>query len=310
MSEDGAQRAEDVFRLLSDETRLDILQTVARAQHDGERAPTTELSFSDLYERVAVDSTSKLSYHLSELTGTFLRKHETGYAFTHAGEQLTRFVLARNYRQPPAIEPIEVDAPCLHCSETGLMAMCQEQYFVLQCPACERPNFSYKITPALVEAHDETTLLDAVRGEMVGDILKLRQGVCPSCGGRATTEVIDTCDDSSGERSFGSHGTCSVCEQCLLMMSIPLPHAVAYHPESVAFHWNHGVDIMEAGPWEFHSYLRDGTWTATRTETEPDEYRVEMRAGASSLRLYLDEAAIVTRSERVQRQEQSDRRIG
>lgn len=82
MSEDGAQMAEDVFRLLSDETRLDILRTVARAQYEGERAPMTELSFSDLYERVSVDSTSKLSYHLNELTDTFLRTHETGYAFT------------------------------------------------------------------------------------------------------------------------------------------------------------------------------------------------------------------------------------
>jgi hypothetical protein len=62
------------------------------------------LSFSGIYDRVSADSSSKLSYHLNGLTGTFPRKHENGYAFTHAGERPIRFVLAGNYQQPPAVD--------------------------------------------------------------------------------------------------------------------------------------------------------------------------------------------------------------
>jgi hypothetical protein len=310
MNTDTEQTAEEVFRLLSDETRLDILRTVARAQHDGEFEMATELSFSEIYDRVSVDNSSKLSYHLNELTGTFLRKHQNGYAFTHAGERLTRFVLAGNYRQPQEIDPIEVDVGCVHCTETGLQATCREQYFMIVCPACERPNFSLQVTPAQVQAHEGDVLLDAITWELVGDILKMRQGVCPSCGGSIATEVLDTSEGSDEERAPGSFATCSVCEQCLLPMNVPLPHAVVYHPESVAFHWDHGVDIMEADPWEFHEYLRDGTWSAARTGTEPDEYCVELRVDTGSLRLFLDGSATVTRTERVKRRDQSDRRIG
>ena len=82
--------ADEFFGLLSDETRLDILRSVARAQHERKQTGVASLSFSDIYDRVEVDNTSKLSYHLGELTGTFLRKHEAGYAFTHAGEQMAR----------------------------------------------------------------------------------------------------------------------------------------------------------------------------------------------------------------------------
>lgn len=113
----GTERtAEEVFRLLSDEIRLDVLRTVAVAQRDELRTGETDLSFSDIYERVDVDNTSKLSYHLGELTGTFLRKHDGGYAFTHAGERLVRFVLAENYLRPPDFGPVEVEGDCLYLS--------------------------------------------------------------------------------------------------------------------------------------------------------------------------------------------------
>ncbi|MFC5973734.1 ArsR/SmtB family transcription factor [Halomarina salina] len=305
---DTERTAADVFRLLSDEIRLDILRTVARAQHENRETGVTELSFSDIYERVDVDGTSKLSYHLGELTGTFLRKHENGYAFTHAGEQLVRFVLAENYRHPAAVGPIETDGTCLHCGEAGLHATLHDQYFLLQCPACERPSFSYNVTPAQVQAHDGPALIDAVIGDLAGDLLKMRQGVCPDCAGRIDTEVFDAREVPVGNTVPASFATSSECKQCLRFLSLPLTHAAAYHPESVVFHWKHGVDIMGTGLWEFHHHLHDGQWTADRVDTDPDEYRVELRRDSASLRLYLDEDAAVTRTEHVKQRDQNDRR--
>ena len=45
----------------------------------------------------------------------------------------------------------------------------------------------------------------------------------------------------------------------------------------------------------------DGQWAADRVGTDPDEYRVALRRDDATLRLYLDENAAVTRTERVQR---------
>lgn len=305
---DSERAADDVFGLLADDTRLDILRTVAEAQHERRATGVADLSFSEIYDRVDVDNTSKLSYHLGELTGTLLRKRGDSYAFTHAGERLVRFVLAENYRQPSDVGTVEADGTCFHCGEAGLEAALHEQFFMLRCRDCKRPNFGYRVTPALVRAHADEELIDAVIWELAGDLLKMRQGVCPDCGGQIVTDVIDASDVESGDSVPASFATSSECRQCLRFVSLPLSHAVAYHPESVSFHWEHGVDIIGTGMWELHRHLHDGRWSTERVSTDPAEYRVEMRYEDTSLRLYLDESAAVTRTERVQRRDGSDRR--
>ncbi|MEA5407961.1 hypothetical protein VB773_10590 [Haloarculaceae archaeon H-GB2-1] len=136
----------------------------------------------------------------------------------------------------------------------------------------------------------------------------MRQDVCPDCAGDLDTGVIDAEHVAVPDSVPVSFATRSECQQCLRFMSVPLTHAAAYHPESVAFHWEHGVDIMGTGMWELHQYLLDGTWTAERTAKDPVEYRVELRRDETSLRLYLDDAAGVKRTERVQRRTQRERR--
>lgn len=305
---DSERTADNVFGLLADKTRLAILRAVAEAQRERPGTGVADLSFSDIYDRVDVDGTSKLSYHLGELTGTFLRRHDDGYAFTHAGEQLVRFVLAENHREPTDFGSVETGGTCLHCGEAGLEAALHDQFFTLRCQHCERLNFTYRVTPALVRAHTDEELIDAVTWELAGDLLKMRQGVCPDCAGRMVTEVLDASDVQSGDGLPASFVTSSECQQCLRFMSLPLPHAVAYHPESVSFHWEHGIDITATGMWELHRYLHEDLWNSERVGTDPEEYRVEMQHEDTSLRLYLDGAGTVTRTERVHRRDQSDRR--
>jgi hypothetical protein len=300
--------ADDIFRLLSDEIRLDILRAVAIAQHEVLETGITALSFSDIYERVDVENTSKLSYHLGELTGTFLRKHEGGYAFTHAGEQLVRFVLAENYQSPSAFGPIETDGNCLYCGESALEATMHEQYFFIECQACERPAFSYRVRPAQVRSYSGQDLLESVIWEQTGDFLKMCQGVCPDCGGRMETEVIDTRNVPVPEAVSASFGTKSECRECLRFLSLPLPYAAAYHPESISFLWEHGIDVLGTGVWELHRHLQDDQWDSERIDADDATYRVEFRSATASLRVSLDETATVVRTERVRRREQRDRR--
>jgi len=300
--------ADHVFGLLSDEIRLDILRTVAVSQHEERRTGVASLSFSDIYDRVDVDNTSKLSYHLGELTGTFLRKHDDGYAFTHAGERLVRFILAENYQSPADVGPIETDGECLFCGARALQATIEEQYFMIRCEACDRPAFSFRVRPAQVRAHTGKDLIDAVIWEQAGELLKAGQGVCPDCNGRLETEVIDAADEPVGGAVPVSFAAVRECQQCLRQLGVPLPYAAAYHPSSIAFHWEYGVDILGTGFWEFHRHLNDGRWTSERVDTDPPEYRVEFQREETTLRLSLDGDASVTRTERVHRREQSDRR--
>jgi hypothetical protein len=304
----GSERtAEAVFGLLSDEIRIDILKTVALAQQEEKQTGVASLSFSDIYERVAVDNTSKLSYHLGELTGTFLRKHDDGYAFTHAGEQMVRFILAENYRQPPEFGPIETEGGCQFCGETTVRAVLEDQYFTAYCTDCGHGANAYRVRPAQVRERTGDELIKAVIWEQNGDLLKSRRGVCPDCTGRIETEVWDTTDIPFPDESPVSHITISECQDCLRFLSLPLPVAAAYHPESISFHWEHGVDILGTGVWEFNRYLHDERWTSERVGTNPDRYRIELRRETSTLRLFLNESTTVTRTERVRRRNQNER---
>ncbi|MFC6974840.1 winged helix-turn-helix domain-containing protein [Halomicroarcula sp. GCM10025709] len=300
------QTADELFQLLSDEIRLDILRTVAVAQNENKQRGVASLSFSEIYDRVEVDDTSKLSYHLGELTGTFLRKHDENdsYAFTHAGEQLVRFVLAENYRQPDPVGPIETEGGCQWCGEQTLEAILEDQYFMMYCTACERGATAYRVRPAQVRDRTGEDLIDAVAREQVGDLLKSRRGVCPDCAGRIETEIWDTEDVPFPGEPPVPFITASECQSCLRFLSLPLPVAAAYHPESISFHWGHGLDILDAGIWKFNGYLYDDQWTAERVATDPAEYRVEFRREEATLRLFLDETATVTHTERVRRRGQ------
>jgi len=304
---DSEQPADEVFQVLSDETRLDVLRTIAVAQNENRQTSVAALSFSEIYDRVDVGDTSKLSYHLGELIGTFLRKHDDGYSFTHAGEQLVRFVLAGNYRQPSVDDPVETEGGCQFCGETTLRAVLEDQFFMVYCTACDRCANAYRVRPAQVRERTGDDLIDAVSREQAGDLLKTRRGVCPDCAGRIETEVRDVADLPAPDGIPVSFTTFSECQDCLRFLSLPLPIAAAYHPESVSFLWERGIDVLGNGVWEFNHYLHDGRWASEQVGSDPAEYRVELRHDTSSLRLFLDESAVVTRTERVRRRDQGKR---
>src|SRR6056297_211274 len=147
----------DVFRLLADDTRVDILCAVAVAQYELEQVGSgaAELAFSEIYDHVDVENTSKLSYHLGELTGTYLRKSDDGYSLSHAGERIVRFILSGNYEQPKSFGPEPVDGVCVFCGEEALEADLSRQFLRIVCSACEQPVTGQPITPAQVKTHDD-----------------------------------------------------------------------------------------------------------------------------------------------------------
>lgn len=292
--------AADTFALLSDESRVEILRSIAIAQN--EQGPSNSgvapLSFSGIYERVDIDNTSKLSYHLGELTETYLRKSEGGYSLTHAGEQIVRFILAGNFRQPADIGPIETDGTCLYCGESGLEAGLDEQYFMVRCPSCERPVTGYIVTPAQARSYSGSELLESLKRKQAAEFGLVQEGICPECGGRIETEVLDASEQSIPEEVPVSYFSIDECEACLRRYSSPLPYSVAFRTPSISFYWECGVDIAGSGWWELHRYLAEGHWTAERIATDPAEYRVVLRQEDAEFRAFLDDEARITRTER------------
>jgi DNA-binding transcriptional ArsR family regulator len=302
------QSADVAFRLLSDEIRIDILRAIAEAQREkavagiesGETGLlVTPLSFSEIYRRVDVDSTSKLSYHLGELTETFLQKGEGGYVLTHAGEQMIRFILAENYLQPADFGPLEAAGSCLYCGGPALEATLHDQYFLVRCTVCDQPAAGYVTTPAQTRAHDGRELLDSLKRKQATDYLLTRQGICPSCTGRMETTVHEVPLEDVPFPTDRTFIIVDECGECLRIYSTLLIYAAFYHPASIAFHWDRGVDVTGTGVWELHQFVQDGQWTVSRRATDPEEYEVVLRWEDATLRVVLNETGTVIRTERV-----------
>jgi hypothetical protein len=300
--------ATDIFRLLADDTRVEILRAITIAQYELEEVGSgpAELAFSEVYDHVDVENTSKLSYHLGELTGVYLQKSDDGYSLSHAGERIARFILSGNYEQPDAFGSEPIAGTCVFCGERALEASLSQQFFDITCTACERQVMGQPVTPAQVRTREEGALVQSVALQSAEDYRQIRRGLCPECGARVTAEVVDLPEGPLPDSD--TFLVESDCEECLRQYNSPLTYSVAYHPASVAFHWDRGIDVTAKGVWEFHEHVYEGRWTSEQTETAPDEYEVVLRHEDDALRLYVDETATVTRTERVRRENGDPRR--
>ena len=289
----------DIFRLLADDTRVDILRAVAVSQYELEQVGSgaAELAFSEIYDHVNVENTSKLSYHLGELTGVYLRKNDDRYSLSHAGERIVRFILSGNYEQPESFGPEPIDGVCVFCGEEALEAKLSHQFFQIDCTACEQQVVGQPITPAQVRTRNGESLVQSVKLRSAEDARQIRQGMCPECGARMSADVIAVPDSPLPDAD--SFVVTSSCEECLRKYNSPLTYSVVYHPASIAFHWDRGVDVTARGIWEFHEHVYKGRWTSEQTASDPDEYEVVLRHGDDAVRLYLDSTATVLRTERV-----------
>ncbi|MFD1600350.1 DUF7351 domain-containing protein [Halobellus rarus] len=293
--------ATDMFRLLADDTRVDILRAAAVAQYELEEVGSgpAELAFSEIYDYVEVENTSKLSYHLGELTGTYLQKSDDGYSLTHAGERIVRFILSGNYERPDSFGPKPVDGMCVFCGEEALEAFLSRQFFRIVCSACEQPVAGQPITPAQVKTHDDDALIESVKLQSAEVSKQIRRGMCPECGAHLSSDVIEMRGNPLPDAD--SFLVTSTCQECLRGYNSPLTYSVVYHPASIAFHWDRGIDVTSRGIWEFNEHLYQGCWTSEQIASDPDEYEVVLRHEDDAIRLFLDSTATVMRTERVRR---------
>jgi len=295
--------APSVFGLLSDRTRVDILCAMAEAQLDvgGSGSGPVELGFSEIYDRVEVDNTSKLSYHLGELTGTFLLKRGDGYAFNHAGEQIVRFILAENYGEPERIGSVDLDGRCLFCGDSELQAGLHDQFFFVRCQACDRPVLGQPVTPAQTRREDAEAVVRSVRRRQVVFGRQFQQQQCPECGGLLPSDARRIRTISMGDTEM--FVVTDECRECLRQYNGPLRYRVAYHPASIAFHWDRGTDVTSQGAWEFHEHVLEDRWRSSKVGEDPAEYEVVYDYDTESLRFRLDKHARVTETERARRHE-------
>lgn len=233
---DDALTPADAFSLLSDETRLAIVETLVdrTLQSMGE-----SVSFSELRRAVGVDDAGKFNYHLGKLQPQFIQKDDdNGYLPRFAALEAIRAARSGALTELPEERRGELETPCPTCGDplTGVhegsrvTVLCEEDQTFFQSIVPPRTAAERSVKEVVVYASRETQR----------DIEKVVNGVCMLCGGPIENTVPDTKTDFEDD----GHPIAKFdCQHCVYRMYIPIAVALTSHPAVVAHHWNNGVDI-------------------------------------------------------------------
>ena len=277
MPTDSRVAPETAFAALGNELRVAVLRVLGEFEDAGDGRG---LSFTEIYDRVDIDSTSQLSYHLEKLDGVFLRSSPDGYVLTQAGDRVVRAVRSGAYTERPSFPRTALEGHCPACPSTTLVAVYHDPLLEVRCADCETTVVTYDLPPA--EAADRTPMeiLRSCDQRVRQEYATALQGTCATCGGRT---------DVSTEHREGADGHLYVaaCRRCRHRVYAPVEVRLLYHPAVVSFYWDHGVDASAIPFWDLVRYLDD--WHLERVATDPDRFHATVACGIDRLRLAIDD---------------------
>lgn len=234
----------EAFSVVGNETRLEILR--------GLWGMDRPAAFSELRREVGMRDSAQFNYHLSRLTGQFVRKTEDGYEFRQPGEAVIRAVLAGTLNQDPVIDPFEVGGNCVNCGES-LHARYEEEHLQVFCPDCGRAHGGFEFPPGGLEDRTRAEVMDAFNQRARHLSCLSADGVCPDCNGRMETTVERDPDGFDGFDVIVHHE----CARCGRHIPSSVGLVLLDDAEIVAFYRDHGIDLNAVPFWTLEWCISD-----------------------------------------------------
>lgn len=258
---------EEVFGLLADDTRIEILGQLGET-------PDKTVSFSNLRERVGTADSGQFNYHLTQLQGSFVRKTDGGYTLTHAGQQVVGAIYAGTYTADATVDPVATGVECPVC-ESNLVAEYGDETTTISCE-CGEP-VEYFFPPGAVDEFDTENLPAAFYRWRYLDFQRTLAGFCPVCSGRIDGELLLD-GDSRRATSLPADAAAETahvefeCKQCETSRRVLATSPVLVHPAVGGFLADHGIDVRTTPIWQ----IRDAIDRAVALRST-DPPRVEVR---------------------------------
>ena len=297
----------NALKLLGDETRLAILLALWEAYDP--YGPTETLSFSELYDRVAIRDTANFTYHLDKLTDHFVEKTNEGYLLRNSGLILVRTIIAGAGLEDAATQANELDLYCTRCGDAQMEIRYRNGAIYILCPECEGYTVTDKLPhgtiavfefyPAGLTDRSPLELLAAGAIRSRNNFRMMMEGVCPDCSGPidaslrlceehdvGTTEVCPNCGTRDSARVR------HICEVCKRKSSRPVELTVVEHPAVIRFYDEHDIDLRRDID-DIEGFVRgaERIWAMDHTivSMDPVRIRVTVPSESEELHLLLDE---------------------
>jgi DNA-directed RNA polymerase subunit RPC12/RpoP len=272
---------QDAFALVSHELRFDILQALWDASDEA-------LTFSQLRAAVGNPDVGNFNYHLQQLLGPFVVKHENEdspcYELTIAASYVLGAIESGSYHRTERVGPTSVEGSCPEC-RGDIEAIYEENLARIRCLACELRLLTVPLPAGAVAAYDAADLPNLLDRWVRKTNRAIRAHICPVCSGRIDGRLTEEADRST-ERIMTSY-TCRRCEQTFTGQ---VATWLVEQPALVQFAIDHGVDTREWQVWS-------GDWQRSidveRLQREPLEVAVRVHIDEETLELVVDETVEV-----------------
>lgn len=273
-SSDGEVAPAEAFSVIANETRLNILEALWRAEN-------RPVAFSELFEDLEMRDSAQFNYHLQQLTDQFVVKTEDGYDLSHTGGQVIRALRAGTYTRSPEIDPFDVEGACTRCGGPLAAAYADEQLTVT-CQDCGKAHGKYSFPPGGLVDRTETEIATAFDERVRHLHCLAADGVCPECSGRMHTEITrqgECCLDVSLRAKH-------VCERCRHELCSPVGLVLLDEACVTAFYDDHGIDLTDRAYWTLPWCVDDEYYEVA--STDPWRVRVTISLGDERLLVTLD----------------------
>lgn len=233
----------DAFGLLGSEHRVAILQALLDLHRTGDEYPA---SFSTLRAAADIEVSSQFSYHLSELTGHFLKQTDRGYAFRYAGWNVATAIVAGTYNQRGQSNALSIDGECPLCTSEGLTATYRDEWMQIECSACMSQLTRYPFPPGGLANRSPAEFLRIFDRQVRTDVRLARDGICPACTGPMQPALgIENSEKTRG-RVAGYW-----CERCGNRLYPRLGMLLLEAPVVRKFYRSQDRDVDSKPYWEF-----------------------------------------------------------
>jgi hypothetical protein len=261
------------------------------------------MTFSDLRKRVGMRDGSQFNYHLKKLEGPFIRKTDQGYVPRLSGLHVILTIVEGSFTEHPQINPFETGGACVECGQP-LHAEYLDEMVYVRCSSCGTMHTMGMFPPGAVVDRTDQEVLAAFDRRQRHDFALSSDGVCSECGGktreifiRDSEEMVLYLELEPTDFLGFDFGIRYQCEQCDVWdYGTPGKHLLS-HPDVVAFHRDHGVDLDASFYWELDWVI--GNQRTTVVDEDPLRILVTIPLGDEELRVTLDETFAVRDVERV-----------
>lgn len=272
MPDDDDYASTQGFEILSDETRIGILEALAEEFREDPDNPS--VGFSDLRRAVGMRDSGNFNYHLDQLEGRFVLKTDEGYRIAPAGIEVVAALVAGVYGETEGLGPVELEDPCPICGQ-ALTATYENSLFVVSCP--DDHVFRNTLPPGAIDDRTIDEIIELLTIRTKQHLEMAVNGICPFCQGQLSWDI-------EPDTEFGLPEFENQCSRCGVRVEVPAVAPLLTHPAAITFFHEHGINVRKQPLWapEFYNKVQ------IETASDPVELSITVELDGDCLTATLD----------------------